>query len=361
MGKERGIVERNGMHTLDFYYTGNNRYRESTGVPVEYGRRGKAKKPPENVLALRDEAYRDKLAFVRKQRERKNRETDLAGISAVYLQSCSRFNDMALRTYLIGLVVARFGKQQMASVTIAQAASWRDNMVNEGRLSIRSINQRTQYGSAFWNWAIGEGYAEENPFKKTKLKGERGRERVLSPTEEVALIEACPSWFAPMVKTAIYTGLRQGNLIRLKRSQVDLKDGWIRIPRWDTKGGRSQRDRVTGTLEVPLNNSALDALRSVTPSIAHEFWFSSVAGGPLSKNSVTSAFRSTRERSGIDNLTFHDLRHTAATRAAQSGMDAPTMKEVFGWSDISMVQKYVNVSKDHKKKMMERMDGTQNG
>jgi len=67
-----------------------------------------------------------------------------------------------------------------------------------------------------------------------------------------------------------------------------------------------------------------------------------------SYKSFRSAFEKAVQKAGLDDFTFHDLRHTFASRLVMSGVDLPTVKELLGHKDISMTLRYTHLSTDHK-------------
>jgi integrase len=52
---------------------------------------------------------------------------------------------------------------------------------------------------------------------------------------------------------------------------------------------------------------------------------------------------------------FHDLRHTAATRMADSGADAFTLAAIFGWSDVRMALRYTHATDEAKRRAVENL------
>ena len=67
--------------------------------------------------------------------------------------------------------------------------------------------------------------------------------------------------------------------------------------------------------------------------------------------SFRSAFEKAVRKAGLADFTFHDLRHTFASRLVMSGVDLPTVKELLGHKDISMTLRYTHLSTDHKQRL----------
>ena len=64
--------------------------------------------------------------------------------------------------------------------------------------------------------------------------------------------------------------------------------------------------------------------------------------------SFRSAFALAGRKAGLENFTFHDLRHTFASRLVMAGVDFPTVQELMDHEDITMTLRYTHLSSDHK-------------
>jgi integrase len=106
-----------------------------------------------------------------------------------------------------------------------------------------------------FNFAVAREYLEESPFPKNPKSGlfyseQRGLRNFFTEEQMERILDASPKWLEPMILTAYYTGLREGELLGLKWDRVDLKDGIIylhstktmRGPYWQgTKGSNAER------------------------------------------------------------------------------------------------------------------------
>lgn len=130
------------------------------------------------------------------------------------------------------------------------------------------------------------------------------------------------------------TGLRRGELLGLKWSDVDLDAGVIRVKR--------QVARVDGQIvEAPLktknsyrtvaiSQQAAEVLKQQKAKTNGEYVFPSPNGGPISPDSVNNMLKRVLARAGIPRVRFHDLRHTFATVALQNGVDIKTVSGMLG-------------------------------
>lgn len=72
---------------------------------------------------------------------------------------------------------------------------------------------------------------------------------------------------------------------------------------------------------------------------------------------IKNAFVSACEDAGIEDFHFHDLRHTAATRMADAGVDAFTIAEILGHATLHMTKQYTHALDQNKRRAVESLDG----
>lgn len=160
-----------------------------------------------------------------------------------------------------------------------------------------------------------------------------GRVRYLQPTELRAVLTACPEWLRPIAGLAVATGMRRGEVLRLRWLDVDLKGGRIMLPQ--TKNGEA---RI-----VYLNTLAQQALASVAQDDAKptDLVF---AGESITPENVSLAFLRACRSVKISDFRFHDLRHTAASWMRMNGADIHTVALILGHKDLRMAARYQHLS-----------------
>src|SRR5262245_25199538 len=102
-------------------------------------------------------------------------------------------------------------------------------------------------------------------------------------------------------------------------------------------------DVLTTTLKAVRMNTLADGLV-----------FCSRKGTPY--RSFRSAFELAVRKAGLENFTFHDLRHTFASRLVMAGVDLPTVKELMGHKDIKMTLRYTHLSSDNKRRAVRALE-----
>jgi integrase len=208
-----------------------------------------------------------------------------------------------------------------------------------------TVNRRLMTLSAFFKWACGErSLLRRNPVKGvSKPREPRGRVRYLSEDERVRLFDTCRSlqdYFYPLVVTACYTGMRQAELLSLTWDNVDLVEGWAHLEH--TKNGERRR--------VPLRGPALEVLkewrqrdRFSTGRVFGPTHFNSHRWGKVLKSAC------------IDDLRFHDCRHTAASYLAMSGADLNSIATLLGHKTLAVTRRYTHLSDQHLGSAIEKM------
>ncbi len=182
--------------------------------------------------------------------------------------------------------------------------------------------------------------------QKVKLLAENNKRlRYLSKEECNSLINQCLPHLKPIVKTALNTGMRKGEILSLEwEKNVDLKHGFILLS--DTKNGERR--------EIPINLTMRETLQRLVRRIDSPYVF--VDGEGKRFGDVKKSFKSALRRAGIKDFTFHDLRHTFASHMVMAGVDLTTIKELLGHKSIAMTLRYSHLAPSHKRKAMELLD-----
>lgn len=143
-------------------------------------------------------------------------------------------------------------------------------------------------------------------------------------------------WFRELVQVAVLTGLRRGELLNLRWSDVDLPGRLLTVetnPTWKTKNGRR---RV-----IPLNETAALVLKSRFGKSASEYVFT-LNDAMLSQSRVSHTFKRYVREAKLENsrLRFHSLRHTFATWLTQSGVPIHEVQKLLGHSSVRVTEIY---------------------
>ena len=137
---------------------------------------------------------------------------------------------------------------------------------------------------------------------------------------------------ANMMKLALFSGLRRGEIFKLQWSDIDFHRGFIHIQ--EPKGGKSQK--------IPMNQSARELLKSI-PKKDDEYVFPARNGGP--RKDISKDARKIKVEAGLpdDFRAFHGLRHVYATMLACSGkVDMYTLQKLMTHKSPQMTQRYAH-------------------
>lgn len=195
------------------------------------------------------------------------------------------------------------------------------------------------------------GWIEDSPIRKvTKPKEPRGRTRFLNDDERMRLLVACKDSSNPylyiLVVLSISTGMRQGEILNLKWSDVDLEKGKVILH--ETKNNEIRQVPITGhALEL------LQQLRKVERPDTQLLFPGKVPEKPID---IRSAWEWALKRACISNFKYHDLRHTAASYLAMDGSSLAEIAEILGHKTLAMVKRYAHLSETHTANVVSRMN-----
>lgn len=187
---------------------------------------------------------------------------------------------------------------------------------------------------------------ESNPADRVELPQSSGfKPKVFTLEEAGRFLEAAKeSKHYNLVLLALLTGLRKGELLSLRWSNVDLDNSVISIAKSKT---------VSGERMVQLSPYAVEALRDQRRAVKGDVVFPSVVGGVEMEREglATKVMSQICERAGLPHVRFHDLRHTHATWLAAMDVSARTVADRLGHRDASFtLRTYAHASMTAQKK-----------
>ncbi|SKC76198.1 tyrosine-type recombinase/integrase [Krasilnikoviella flava] len=233
---------------------------------------------------------------------------------------------------------------------------------------------RTQAAQAYrllrtvCNAAVRERLIDASPCQVRRAGQVKPAERVPATPEEVDTIAAAmPERYRAAVVAAAWSALRAGELFALERRHVErVPGGGVRLrveqALVDVAGQpvtfgppKSDAGRRTVNVHGPAAAALLDHLRTFTGPGAHALVFATESGRPVRASQRTQMFARARRAAGRDDLRWHDLRHTGATRAAEAGATLRELQNRLGHSTIAAALVYQHASDDADRRLAERM------
>jgi len=227
-----------------------------------------------------------------------------------------------------------FGGLTLADITPHRIADYK-RLRRDAGVKTSTLARELELLRAALNVAVKEWeWLEVNPFWKVRIEQPRGhKERWITVDEESRLLSCSPPWLRDIIAFALNTGLRQNEILSLNWPEVDL------FRRTITLLVTKNREKRT----IPLNQSVIELLKAKS-KVRHISGnvFASAAGTLMHARNLLRAFYAARKMAGLEDVRFHDLRHTFATRLVQSGIDLYVVKELLGHKTLKMTMRYAH-------------------
>lgn len=177
----------------------------------------------------------------------------------------------------------------------------------------------------------------------------------------------------PVILAAIYTGMRQGELLGLRWQDVDLEAGIIYIQQQaqylPDKGFYFKEPKQNSKRRIPIPLPLNSALRQVKKEQERykkiygeeykklDLVFCAPDGGQQEGTALTKRFQALLEEHGLPKMRFHSLRHTFATMCRGAGMSIEDIQDLLGHADISTTKTmYTHIEIEPLKKAMSKLE-----
>ena len=218
-----------------------------------------------------------------------------------------------------------------------------------------TVNRYLASLSAMFTFAVNEWeWVDKNPCSKLKkLREGSGRTRFLIQDEPSSLLTACRAEvdhpeLELIVLIAMTTGMRRGEILNLRQSDIDRKRGRILIR--ESKNGDSRSVPLVSQVQ-----SALNALSTVTSIRRDALLFPQPGTNSEKPLVIDRLWQRARAAAELTDFRFHDLRHTAASYLAMEGAGLREIADILGHKTLAMVKRYSHLTEDHKHKTVSRM------
>ncbi|MBL1319688.1 MAG: site-specific integrase [Methylophaga sp.] len=255
-------------------------------------------------------------------------------------------------------LIQSLGKYSLAALTPEIIAKYRDERLagldrkdfngksspkprsaNTVRLDLALLGHL--FNVAIKEWGIGLAI---NPVQSIRRPAPgAGRERRLSLEEERRLFVAVDSHSNPMlgwiVRIALQTGMRSSEITTLRIGQVDLERRVVRLV--DTKN--------TQPRTVPLTNIATEIFNQAIDNPTRPTETNLIFFGEPGKDGQRRAYNfnkiwiKSKEKIGLKDLRFHDLRHEAVSRLVEAGLSDQKVAAISGHKSMQMLQRYTHL------------------
>lgn len=216
------------------------------------------------------------------------------------------------------------------------------------RIKPATVNRELACLKAVFNHAIKSDLPVRNPVSRVVFLAEQNEQtRVLSFDEQEKYLARATPLLRDVATLMLETGMRPEEVYRIRPENVNLASGYLLNPFGKTKAARRR---------VPLNTAARTVLTRRTTGLETPFVFPCEKDPKRSVPKVNNAHDRAVRDSKVAPFRLYDLRHTWATRAAESGIDLVTLAALLGHSKIQMVLRYAHPTQEHQARSVERLE-----
>ncbi len=252
--------------------------------------------------------------------------------------------------YMANDMVLLFQDKPLNEFALVDIERVQNDKLSSGR-AIRTANHYPILLKTMFRKALDWELVDESVIKKLsrwkKLKGENKRLRYLADEDEAdRLIEACePSYLRPVVITALNTGMRLKEILKLTWNRVDLKNRLILLDKTKNDDRR----------EIPINNTLYETLSGMIRNIKTDYLFYDPRT-LKSLDRIDRSWHTTLNKAKITDFKFHDLRHTFASWLVMKGVDLASVQKLLGHKSILMTMRYAHLAPGHTSKAVRVLD-----
>jgi len=289
-----------------------------------------------------------------------------------FLDSKSHLRPASVNEYRIAL--EGLDVQENVLLRNVAAPTIRQYVVRDRSVAVATRRKRYRHLKAFFRWAIREGYIDSSPLDQvTPPKKEEKNPEYLTPDQLRRLLRCIEAdyemkvksdraqpgqviWLLDLVRLAVNTGMRIGELTSLRWGAIDFREEFIEVlstPEKPTKSGSERR--------IPMTEEVKEILERLYEQRdgrgPGEHVLKGYNGGPLNKRYASNRFKYYVRKAELDErFSFHSLRHTCASWLVQRGISLPMVQSILGHADPSTTERYAHMAPDAQKQAISVLD-----
>ena len=250
-------------------------------------------------------------------------------------------------------VLPTFGHRKLREIDHVMVARFISSLESKG-LKASTIESYLKPLAGTFKYAVWKKLIATNPMDALRVedrpKGTKKKQREWTRQEIADLLWAAEAYakepgasadYVPLLRTAVYAGLRLGELLGLQWQDVDFEHGAIHVERQFNKLGEFTGPKTqAGVRRIPVRPELIRLLKDEREKAfargrarPEDLVFSARTGGPKLHRTVQRAFDSIADKAGVEDVTFHDLRHAYASIAIDAGADPVYLAKVLGHAD----------------------------
>lgn len=276
-----------------------------------------------------------------------------------FKQSTYSSYEYTLNKYILSNDISKISINELDRIDIVSYS----NMLLSNGLSPKMINDILIIINQLMKYS-SEKYSTQY-FTLPYVKQVKKEMRVLSKAEQQTLEKVLKSnidIYKLGILFSLYTGIRIGELCALKWG--DINDSTVTISKTmyrlrDNKGNSkiviNPPKTNSSNRTIPLPNCLTELVESFR-SDNNDYFLSDRNKDFIEPRLMQIHFKAIAKETGLENVTFHTLRHTFATRCVECDFDIKTLSEILGHSDVkTTLNKYVHSSMELKQKNMNKL------
>jgi integrase len=260
-------------------------------------------------------------------------------------RSGENYKPSAIRAYGQALnhrALPHLGTKRLTSVTHLMLQDFADRLSAEG-LSPSSVRNTLLPLRAIFRRAHSRGEVAINPTLKLALPAVRGcRDRIAAPTELGPLLDALEPADRAIYATALYAGLRAGELQALHWDDINFETNLLHVHRnWDRQHGFVSPKSRSGTRRVPITHTLRRELlshRLQQGNGGKGFVFPSTRNPnkPFNPSSLKLHTKKAWQDAGLTPIGLHECRHSYAAYMIAAGINTKALSTYMGHSSITI-------------------------
>lgn len=256
-------------------------------------------------------------------------------------------------------IIPNLGNKKVSSLTVSTVQKFYNKLLSEGKSGSLVRDAHLILHQAM-DVAVKENLIAKNPTDGTKIpKVQYKPKNILNETQLETFMKAIKEdelWY-DFFYTEITTGLRRGELCGLKWCDFNETTGQLNVVRTVTthkggglKTGETKTEKGKRTIYLPP--STVKLLSERRNKVSSEWIFPNLYDNskPINPSTAYLRLKAILKKADLPSIRFHDLRHTFATHALSSGVDARTLSGILGHTNASFtLDTYTHVTNDMQK------------
>jgi integrase len=289
-----------------------------------------------------------------------------AEVAEQWFESKRHLRPWTRRNYRAALdlvLIPRFGPMRLTAITADRIAGLIRDLEREGPsgkpLSASMVENHLKPLNGTMNFAVRRGLISSNPCTLLTAddrprRRERRQDHVWSDEEIETLIRAAEQLarqpasrydYTPLLRTAVFTGLRLGELLGLQWQDVDLHESVLHVRRqWTRLGEYAPPKTKAAVRRVPLSVELTRSLAAVKLRSRYsgdrDPVFAARSGRPLGhRNATGRGFAPAAAKAGIEDVSFHSMRHAFASRMISRGINSTVLAALMGHESSTITER----------------------